>query len=88
MATTRDTLVDWVLEALQGLGGSARIPEVAKFIWEHHEADLRAADEPLFYTWQYDIRWAAQKLRDQGLLGVPGAQERGLWILKSASLAP
>jgi len=85
MAITRDTLVDWVHEALEGLGGSAKIPEVAKYIWEHHEAELRAAEEPLFYTWQYDIRWAAQKLRDNGLLSTPGSQERGRWILKRAA---
>jgi hypothetical protein len=30
-----------------------------------HQSDLENSDN-LFYTWQYDMRWAAQRLRDDG----------------------
>lgn len=60
-------LTDWVLEALQQLGGSAEVIDVSKRVWRNHEADLVASGD-LFYTWQYDLRWAAQRLRDSGRL--------------------
>ncbi len=87
MPITRDDLVGWVHDALVDAGGSAPIHSVAKHIWENHEDELRGAGEPLFYTWQYDIRWAAQKLRDRGLLATPGATKRGEWTLKGKGSA-
>lgn len=59
---SRDDLMPWVLDALRAAGGSAAVTEVCKHIWTHHESDLRRAGD-LFYTWQYDVRWAATKLR-------------------------
>ena len=64
---TRDTLMAWVVEALRARGGASNVVGVAQFIWDHHEAELRKSGD-LFYTWQYDIRWAAKKLRDLGKL--------------------
>lgn len=64
---TRDVLEDWVLNALVASGGVGSPASVAKHIWEHHRADLEGAGD-LFYTWQYDMRWAAQRLRDAGKL--------------------
>jgi hypothetical protein len=58
---TRDDLEAWVLAALKELGGKARIKDVAKVIWNTHRAKLETTD--LLYTWQYDMRWAATKLR-------------------------
>jgi hypothetical protein len=77
---TREVLIGWVLEALGALGGSGHVPEVAREIWKRHEAELRAAGD-LFYAWQYDMRWAAQQLRNSGKLkDVEG--RRGLpWTL-------
>ena len=77
MATKTD-LDRWVKTALVDLGGSATIPHVAQHIWENHEADLRASGD-LFYTWQYDMRWAAQKLVDLNLLDK--TSRRGVWRL-------
>jgi hypothetical protein len=37
----------------------------------------------LFYTWQYDICWAAQKLRDVGVL-VKADNRNVPWQIKSA----
>jgi hypothetical protein len=65
---------------LKAHGGSATIVEVCKFVWQHHENELRSAGS-LFYTWQYDIRWAATRLRKQGILGPAIAAPSGTWIL-------
>ena len=56
---TKPDLMDWVVEALRHLGGRAGVVQVSKQVWNTHAADL-AASEDLFYTWQYDIRWAAR----------------------------
>jgi hypothetical protein len=73
MATKQD-LMPWVEEALTELGGRGTVVEVCEVVWRRHELDLRNSGS-LFYTWQYDIRWAAQKLRDSGRLK-PIAQRR------------
>ena len=36
----RDVLMDWTEEALIALNGSASLLDVAKKIWDLHEADL------------------------------------------------
>ena len=64
---TRTSLQDWVLEALRASGGTGNPLSVAKYIWQHHREELEASGD-LFYTWQYDMRWAAQRLRDTGVL--------------------
>lgn len=64
---TKADLQDWVLEALRQLGGSAELINVSKHVWRTHESELAASGD-LFYTWQYEIRWAAKKLRDSGKL--------------------
>lgn len=68
----------WVLEALDDQGGSATVLQVAKHIWNQHEHDLRASGD-FFYTWQYDMRWAALELRKQGRL--EPSRGRGPWKL-------
>ena len=59
-------LKDFVFEALAARGPST-VTEIAKYIWAHHEADLRASGDT-FYTWQYDMRWAGQSLQNEGKL--------------------
>ena len=82
---SRETLPDWVVDALHALGGTSNIVGVAKFIWTHHEAELRGSGD-LFYTWQYDIRWAAQKLRDRGRIKPVGDRRSLPWQLSDAEL--
>ena len=64
---TKADIQDWIVNALASHGGEAHLIQVAKHIWEHHEDDLRSSGD-LFYTWQYDMRWSAQNLRDKGKL--------------------
>ncbi len=77
---TRDELPSVVSVALGKLGGSAPLVEIAKFIWSHHERELRSSGD-LFFTWQYDMRWAAQRLRDEGKLRYSRRDGRAVWQL-------
>lgn len=65
--TNREDMKEWVLVALKSLGGKGWPKDVAKYIWDHYEAELRKSNG-LIYTWQYDLRWSAQSLRDAGIL--------------------
>ncbi|MDE3079360.1 MAG: hypothetical protein KGI94_04975 [Paracoccaceae bacterium] len=76
MATKAD-LEMWVLEAVKKHGGEASVLTVAKEIWANHANELKASGD-LFYTWQYDMRWAAQNLRSAGNLTLNGRN----WALK------
>jgi hypothetical protein len=80
MATKSD-LVDWVYDALKSSGGEASVVEVAKHIWSNHESELRQSGD-LFFTWQYDMRWAAQHLRDTGKCIPASTAKRGFWALR------
>ena len=76
----KQILVVWVEDALRHLGGSGTPVEVARRIWQVHEQDLRQSGD-LFYTWQYDYRWAATKLRKSGRMKPVGASPDGTWEL-------
>lgn len=78
--TGRSDLQHWLEAALRALGGSATLVEVSKEVWKVHEQELRAAGE-LFYTWQYDIRWAANRLRKRSVLRSAEVSPRGVWEL-------
>ena len=81
---TRETLEHLVLEAIKAHNGSASIVDVAKHIWANYEQELKQSGD-LFFTWQYDMRWAAQKLRDRGILKPVREAENGKWELNSES---
>ena len=77
---TKADLTDWVVEALKANNGEGSILYVAKYIWDHHQNDLHGHD--LFYSWQYDMRWAATELRKKGRLVAADDDRRGKWTLK------
>lgn len=79
MASKQD-LLDRVEAALIGAGGSASVLEVAKAIWRDHRDELERSGD-LFYTWQYDMRWAALTLRKRGILAPASAGGDKRWIL-------
>lgn len=77
----KEILKRWILEVLHDKpGGSADIVEICREVWDRHEQDLRDAGS-LFYTWQYDIRWAATALRQEGRLRPAEVSPRGVWEL-------
>lgn len=79
MATKHD-LQDWIIDALTPLGGSARLVAIARVIWAAHEGELRNSGD-LFFTWQYDMRWAANRLRRMGRLRPAEVSPSGVWEL-------
>lgn len=79
MASKND-LPAWVHDALKTHRGSAHLVEVAKHIWIHHEPELKASGNLLF-TWQYDMRWAANKLRRDGRMKPVSDSPKGVWEL-------
>lgn len=80
---TKASLLEWVVEALGELGGSGTVAEVCRVVWRRHEQELQGSGD-LFYTWQYDIRWAAQTLRDESVLAAADPRQRR-WSLKSST---
>jgi hypothetical protein len=76
----RERLKPWVVEALRAHGGAASIVQVCRHIWDHHNDDLKALGD-FFYIWQYDVRWAAGALRDDGALKPTKDTKRGVWEL-------
>ena len=75
---TRADLTEWVYEAVRENGGQASLLEVAKAIWSKHEAALRGSGD-LFFTWQYDMRWSAQTLRNTGKFKAINESPRHIW---------
>ena len=77
---SRDAFRIFLVEALRSLGGSGSVLEVTKSVWQVHEQDLRQSGD-LFFTWQYDVRWAAQYLRNNGYLHEVNGDRRAPWQL-------
>jgi hypothetical protein len=78
---TRDDLQTWIVDALNATPRkSGRIVDICKHVWGQHEADLKASVD-LFYTWQYDIRWAANRLRRNKQMKSIQMSPKGLWEL-------
>ena len=80
MTASRYDLADWLCQALKDNGGRGTIVEVCRQIWSQHETDLRAAGD-LFFTWQYDVRWAANVLRRSGKMKPADLSPKGMWEL-------
>jgi hypothetical protein len=76
----REYLGEWLVDALEASSGSASIIELCKYVWKHYEDELRRSGD-LFYTWQYDIRWAATKLRKEGIMKASHLSPIGTWEL-------
>lgn len=77
----KDDLPKSLEATLTKLGGSGTILEVCKTFWTDNESELRNSGD-LFYTWQYDIRWAATTLRKTGIMKDASTSDSGVWELK------
>lgn len=75
---TRYDLPDILYDSIKQLGGTANIIEVCKHVWKHHHQELTESGD-LFYTWQYDIRWAATELRKLNRMKSANVSPRGIW---------
>lgn len=74
---SRSDLVEIVFEAVTALGGKASVAQVAKYIWDNYSSELQGSK--ILYTWQYDMRWAALKLRKAGQFKSVSECDRGAW---------
>ncbi|MDP9280028.1 MAG: hypothetical protein M3P00_11475 [Gemmatimonadota bacterium] len=81
MASKMD-LPGWVDDALTDNGGHASIVDVCRYIWQAHEPDLRLSGD-LFFTWQYNVRWAAYQLREAGRIKPEKESPKGIWKLNA-----
>jgi len=81
---TREDLQGWLIEALNALGGSASVAAACKHIWDHHETELKASGD-LLYTWQYDVRWAANRLRRNNIMKSVEQSPSHVWELVSSN---
>lgn len=75
---TRYDLPDMLYAAIKAMGGKTNIIDVCKYFWEHHGPELQSSGD-LFYTWQYDIRWAATELRKSKRMKAAEISPRGIW---------
>jgi hypothetical protein len=81
MTSSKRDLTNWLYEALRLNGGQGSIIELCKIIWSRHESELKASGD-LFYTWQYDVRWSANYLRNNGKMKPVDQSPKGIWELK------
>lgn len=71
---TRKDLPDILYQLIKELGGSAPMMTIFRKFWINHKSELKEVDD-IFYTWNYDIRWAATKLRKEGRMKPASRQE-------------
>ncbi|MGI6362247.1 MAG: hypothetical protein ACOX21_00380 [Bacillota bacterium] len=73
-------LPDILYDSLKQLGGAATIVDVCKYVWTKYNMELERSGD-LFYTWQYDIRWAATELRKTKKMRSSELSPKGVWEL-------
>ena len=73
-------LVPWLREALRALGGRGTVTQVCRQIWRTHRRDLPRLGDA-FFTWQYDVRWAAYLLRETGEASFEREGRNTIWHL-------
>lgn len=76
----RRNLIDWIVEALKELNGSAQIQKVLERIWEHHDREIIDSGN-FHFTWQEDAYWAATQLRARGILKKSKETPGSVWTL-------
>lgn len=75
---TRNKLSEIIVDCLKRNNGKATLLEVSKYIWNNYENELRESGR-MFYTWQYDLRWEATKLRKRKV--IRNSEDNAFWEL-------
>ena len=75
---TKEMLPDLLYSVLKKMGGSASLLAVCKKFYSIYEVELKSSGD-LFYTWQYDIRWAATTLRKTDRMIDAKVSPNGVW---------
>ncbi|MCL2799149.1 MAG: hypothetical protein FWD54_02575 [Endomicrobia bacterium] len=60
----RQDLPNLLYKTIKSLGSKAVMIDIFKKFWKLYSEELKKSGD-LFYTWNYDIRWAATELRKQ-----------------------
>ena len=76
----KEDLPDLLYKTIDSIGGEGSIVEICRAFWNQYESELKRSGD-LFYTWQYDIRWAATTLRKYGKMVEADCCEKGIWII-------
>ena len=63
----REILKDYTIDAIQALGGEASHIDIARYIWQCHENELRSSGD-FFFRSQYDLRWAVTSLMAERII--------------------
>ena len=74
-----EMLEEMVIDALDVQGNSTPVA-VSKYIWDVFGSQLKASGD-LLYTWQYDIRWAVQRLSKAGKVFIDTTCKPTIWSL-------
>lgn len=74
----REDLPAALYVVMKKMGGEGTLLDICKEFWNQFESDLQNSGD-LFYTWQYDIRWAATTLRKLGKMEDASNCEKGVW---------
>ena len=80
LSMDRYLMKDILIESLKNHSGSADIVTICRYVWNRYEKELRESGD-LFYTWQYNIRWAATDLRKSGAIKAADVSPKGVWEL-------
>lgn len=85
----REDLPDILHGILKEFGRKASMMDVFKYFWKKYKNELKETDD-IFYTWNYDIRWAATELRKRRIMKPASTKEnthgqhispKGIWEL-------
>lgn len=82
----REDLEGWVIDALKLIGGSGSVTQVCEQIWKKHAKEPEASGD-FFYTWQYDVRRAANRLRRKKTMRSVEDSPAGIWELAPSAKA-
>lgn len=80
---TRKDLPNILYQILDELGGRAKMMDVFKSFWTKYKNVLKETDD-IFYTWNYDIRWAATQLRKENRMKPAKTKENSHGALESS----
>lgn len=65
---------------LKNLGGKSHFVPICRLVWGNHENWIRRS-ENMLYIWQFELGWAATRLRKKGIMLPDSGRRDGTWEL-------
>ena len=69
-----------IVNILKNNNNKGDIIYISKCIWKDYSESLKISGD-IFYTWQYDFRWAATELRKKNIIKKSKDCKKGIWEL-------